>query len=258
MIEGRPSGIVMKRRMTSPCWKVSRICAGVEPAGSRNSPALIGSPLPRIRAHSRNASAELISPSCSSCSATEVTVAPEGTMKVVSSLTREAPHHPHVEAATSRASTATSAPATAQPLRFTARASGDLLHHEAGVGAAEAEAVVEHRANLPLLGGERHEVDALAAVRRVLEVERRRDDLVAQREDAEDRFDRAGAAEQVTDRRLGRTHRDVAYRVAEQAADRAELELVAERSRSAVGVDVVDVGRRQAGLAQCHLHRTVG
>ena len=97
--------------------------------------------------------------------------------------------------------------------------------------------------HLALLGDVRHQVDAGRALARIVEVERRRHDLVAQREDAEDRLDRAGAAEQMADRRLGRAHRDVADRIAEQAADRAELELVAERRRGAVGVDIVDVGR---------------
>ena len=37
--------------------------------------------------------------------------------------------------------------------------------------------------------------------------------------------------------------------IAEQPLDRAELDLVAERGRGAVGVDVVDVGGRDAARA---------
>ena len=114
------------------------------------------------------------------------------------------------------------------------------------VGAAEAEAVVEHGSDRPLLGLVRHEVDTLAALARIIEVERRRDDLVAHREDAEDTLDRSRAAEQMADRRLGRAHRHVGDGVAEQPPDRAELQLVAERRRGAVRVDVIDVRRLQS------------
>ena len=88
-----------------------------------------------------------------------------------------------------------------------------------------------------------------AAVRRIVEVERRRHHAVADRQDREDRLDRAGRAEQMADRRLGRGHRQLLDRVAEQPLHRAQLDLVAERRRGAVGVDVVDV-RRASGSAR--------
>src|SRR3546814_6078254 len=62
-------------------------------------------------------------------------------------------------------------------------------------------------------------------------VERGRHDLITHREDAEDRFDRACTAEQVPDRRFGRTHRQIPDRIAEQPPHRAKLQLVAERGR---------------------------
>src|SRR3546814_17841730 len=83
-------------------------------------------------------------------------------------------------------------PAT-RPRRFT---SIDLLHHQRGIGSAEAEAVVEHCANLPLSGLVRDQVDALGALVGFVEVERGRGELVAHGEDAEDRFDRARDAQQ--------------------------------------------------------------
>src|SRR5687767_4720023 len=72
----------------------------------------------------------------------------------------------------------------------------DCLHDERGIGSAKAEAVVERRLDLALLGVMRHEIDALGSLVGVVEVERRRDDLVADGEDAEDRLHRSGAAEQ--------------------------------------------------------------
>src|SRR5687768_9671255 len=90
----------------------------------------------------------------------------------------------------------------------------DGPHHQAGIGPAEAEAVVEHGLDLALLGEMGDEINARGAVARIVEVEGRRDDLVADGEDAEDCLDRAGAAEQVPDRRLGRAHRQLAHRIA--------------------------------------------
>ena len=45
--------------------------------------------------------------------------------------------------------------------------------------------------------------------------------------------------------------RDLAGGIADQPLDGAELDLVAERGRGAVGVDVVDVRRRQLGALAC-------
>src|SRR3546814_960707 len=70
----------------------------------------------------------------------------------------------------------------------------DGIHHQAGVGAAKAETVVERRLDRARLCLVRDEVNALGALVGIVEVERRGDDLVADREDAEDRLDRAGAA----------------------------------------------------------------
>src|SRR5687768_2551676 len=86
-----------------------------------------------------------------------------------------------------------------RPPRRSAAGASHGLHDQRCVGAAEAEAVVEHSLDLALLGLVRDEVDAGAAVRRIVEVERRRDDLVAHGEDAEDALDRAGAAKQMAD-----------------------------------------------------------
>ena len=73
----------------------------------------------------------------------------------------------------------------------------DSLEHQAGIGPAKAEAVVEYRLDLALLGDVRDEVDALGVLVGMVEIDRRRDDLVAHRQDAENRLDCAGAAEQM-------------------------------------------------------------
>src|SRR6478736_7162405 len=199
MIEGIPSGTVTRRRIGLPCWMMSRMPARLVPLGRRNSPALIGSELPKILARMRKSAAEPITFSCSSFSATVLRVAPRGTVKSASFSTTPETHQLAMNASASTAS----AMAARRPGRFT---SVDLLEDQAGVGAAEAEAVVEHGLDRPRLGLVRHQVDALATRRGVVEVERRRSHLVAHRQDAEDALDRSRAAEQVPDRRLGAAH----------------------------------------------------
>jgi hypothetical protein len=89
------------------------------------------------------------------------------------------------------------------------------------IGAAKAEAVIEHALrrrrtlrSLALCGTRSTPMQLSLGV---VEVERRRHDLIAHREHAEDRFDRAGGAEQVADGGLGRRHRHGSIRAAEQA-----------------------------------------
>ena len=91
----------------------------------------------------------------------------------------------------------------------------------------------------------------------IVEIERRRHDLVADRQDAEDALDRTGATEQMPDRRFGARHRRTGQIVAEHALGCGELDRVGHR-RGAVGVDVIDVGRLHPGLAQRHAHREFG
>ena len=88
------------------------------------------------------------------------------------------------------------------------------------------------------------------ALRDVVEVELRVGLLVARAwagsavdaaQDRRDRLDRAGGAEQVPDRRLGRGDGDRRGVLAERGLQRGRLGAVVERRRGAVGVDVDDV-----------------
>ena len=96
------------------------------------------------------------------------------------------------------------------------------------------------RLHLALPGLVGNEIE-IAARRGIVEVERRRDHAVIDGEDGEDQLDAAGGAQQVADGRLGRRHREPPGIGAEEALDRAQLDLVAERRRRAVRVDVVDL-----------------
>ncbi len=86
---------------------------------------------------------------------------------------------------------------------------------------------------------------------RVFEVNRRRRDLIADRQHGEDRFDSASGAEQMPGHRLGRTHRKLLRVVAEGTLDRVRLGLVAQWRGGRVGVDVLNLIGVQAAIAQC-------
>ena len=99
-------------------------------------------------------------------------------------------------------------------------------------------------------GDVRGQVEALAGRVGVGQVDRRRDAALADGQDRGDGLDRAGRAEGVPEHRLVGGHRDPPGVVAEDRPDGLQLGLVALRRRGRVGVDVVDVGRRQAGLLE--------
>jgi hypothetical protein len=141
MIDGMPSGTV-----TSRCTGFAvlqqvedRRMAGIP--GISNSPAWIGSPPPNSRAWKRNARAEAIAPAFSSCAA----------LWRGSSLPRRRPCAapacgpgavPALDEPETDGERGRGEQAEREQLRMR---SSDGLHHQAGVGAAEAEAVVEHR-----------------------------------------------------------------------------------------------------------------
>ena len=101
-----------------------------------------------------------------------------------------------------------------------------------------------------------HEIDG-GFVFRVVQVDRRRRDLVADGQDAEHRLDGAGGAQKVPGHRLGRGHGHVFRMIADQPLDRAQLDPVGH-GRGAVGVDVVDVLDRDPGPFHRRLHGAIG
>ena len=98
-----------------------------------------------------------------------------------------------------------------------------------------------------------NEVNAFRAFIGVIEVERRRYDLIAHRQYAENCLNCACTPKQVADCRFGGAHRHGADSIAEQALDRAELDGVGHR-RCPVCVDIIDVGGLHASALQRHFH----
>jgi hypothetical protein len=120
------------------------------------------------------------------------------------------------------------------------------LEHHRGVRAAKAEGVGQHRVHLFLHRLMRGQIDRRLN-RRIVQVERWRANAVAHGQNGEDRLNRAGSAQQGGRWRiLVELITDIARGIAEQALHRAQFDLVALGRRGAVGVDIVDVGRRQA------------
>ena len=90
------------------------------------------------------------------------------------------------------------------------------------------------------------------------EIDGRRHDPVAHRQDAEDRLHGAGRPQQVADRGFGRRHRDAPGRIADEAVHGTKLDLVAKRRRCAVRVDVVELGGADLGALERGLHAAIG
>ena len=90
-----------------------------------------------------------------------------------------------------------------------------------------------------------------------LVVDRRRQHVVADRQQADDQLGGAGRGDQMPHHALGARDRDLVGLVAEDALDRQRLDLVVDFGARAVGVDVVDVVevqlRRRPGAIRRHL-----
>src|SRR5215471_205899 len=133
--------------------------------------------------------------------------------------------------------------------------SGRARKDQRGIGTAKAEGIRERIGHFALLGVFWHQID-VAGGRRVVEVERRRNDLIADRKDREDRLDATGRAEQMPNRGFRRRHRQFIRMSAKKPLHRTELDLVAERGGGTVGVNVVDLLRSDTGPPQRIAHRS--
>ena len=91
----------------------------------------------------------------------------------------------------------------------------------------------------------------------MFQVHRRRHDLIAQREHRDAGFQSAGAAQQMPGHRLGRADQHLVGVIAEGTLDGRGFEFIAQRRRCAVSIDVADLLRRDAGIAQRIAHHAV-
>src|SRR3990167_1173894 len=114
------------------------------------------------------------------------------------------------------------------------------LEHQGGVGATEAEAVAHHGVELGVLNGA--ELDRQVGDFRVdfVDVDRAGDEIAFHHQHAVDRFLYAGGAQGVTGQALGGA--DGRRLGTEHFAYCAAFRNVADRSRGAVGVQVIDWG----------------
>src|SRR3990167_2685551 len=131
---------------------------------------------------------------------------------------------------------------------------GPALEYQGGVGAAEAETVAHHGVDLGILDGAA--LDRQIGDFRVdfVDVDRAGNEVAFHHQHAIDRFLHAGGAQGVAGQALGRA--DGRRLGAEHFAHRAAFRDIADRSRGAVGVEVVD-RRVDGGQGLLHAaHRT--
>ena len=119
----------------------------------------------------------------------------------------------------------------------------DLPHDQAGIGAAKPEGVRLHHIDLALLRRIGTEVDRRFS-RRVVEVDRRRRDLIAHREDRENRLDRTRRTQKMPGHRLGRGHHQIGRMIAHQPFDGAQFDRIGH-GRGAVSIHVIHRRRLQ-------------
>src|SRR5262249_35668294 len=111
---------------------------------------------------------------------------------------------------------------------------------QTGIGAAKAEGIRQHELDRELAGLMRHEVN-VGVDRQMVEVERRRNDLISDRQYGKNRFDCARSAEEMPDRRFCRGHREGSTLFADNFLNRPYLNFVAKRRRGAMRIDVIDI-----------------
>src|SRR5262249_29169341 len=129
----------------------------------------------------------------------------------------------------------------------------ETAKYQRRIGSAEAERIGEYYVDISLPRVMGHEINRCLH-RRIVEIDGRRSYTVAHGENREDGLDRAGGAQKMTDRGFGRGHADTGSGIADQAMHRAKLDLVAQRCRGAVGIDVVDLDRWDAGTLDRRIH----
>src|SRR5579862_5470348 len=132
---------------------------------------------------------------------------------------------------------------------FTLRTSLAALEYQRRVGAAETEGVRKHAFEGGFAGLVRYVVEIARRVGELV-VNGRRQDLIAQCEHADTRFEAAGAAEQVAGHGFCGTDRQAVRVVAEDALDGNGFDGVAQGRGRAVCVDVSDLFGSHARVAQ--------
>src|SRR5215471_91428 len=258
--EVSPSAIVMRCCTTLRSTSASITLAMLTPAGKLYSPAFSAVVLPRRVTPMRKSNGERTilaaarsdaiarAPSPGLMTTTVSTVVGPGERKLRSSHNTTPPKT--IAAKTSKAST------TRMWVTGLATASINRGQHKRRVGSAESERIRQCRGNRTLSCLMRDKVN-FGSYGWVVEVQGGRSNSVANRKHREDRFNGARSTQKMADRRLRRRHRELTCGIAEEPFDGSQLDLIAQRSRGSVGVDVVDVGRRELRALQRHLHRAI-
>src|SRR3984957_16087633 len=130
---------------------------------------------------------------------------------------------------------------------------GHALQDHGRVGAPETERIRERDIDLAFARRLRHEINR-RFYRRVVKIDGWRRDIIANRKDTEDRLERSGGTQKMPGRRFGRGHRDLGSGGPAQPFPRPDVYFVTDLRRGAMRIDVVDVGRTDAGALHGSAH----
>src|SRR5437879_8638002 len=133
----------------------------------------------------------------------------------------------------------------------------NAFENQGSVGPSEPERVRQGGAQRHAPGRVGHIIEIASRVL-VEQVRGRGCDLIANRQDRENRLHSSGRTEQVPGHGFRRADRELLRMIAEAALNRYGFGEVAQRRRGSVSVDVVDVLAIETGVAQRVFHATGG
>ena len=122
---------------------------------------------------------------------------------------------------------------------------------------AETEGIGQGRLHIGLTGDIGDIVQIAFRVRSIV-INGGRNNAILNCQDANRGFNCAGGADHVPGHRLGGTDRYLVGIFAESALDGFGFGLIVKLGGSAVGIDIINIGRGDACFAQCHFHRPDG
>ena len=107
---------------------------------------------------------------------------------------------------------------------------GHTPNDHGGIGTSETKRIRQRNIDLTLACRLRHQVDR-GFHRRIFQIDRWRNDVIANRKDTKDRLDRTSGTQQVAGRRFGRRDGELIRELGEDLEDRLQFGEVAEWRR---------------------------
>ncbi len=131
---------------------------------------------------------------------------------------------------------------------------GEFAENQRGVVAPEGKGVGEHDVDVRRAGALRNEIEVALGIR-CLVVNRRRNEVLMDRQHRHHPFDGAGGPQGMADHGLGRTDRYLVSPPPKNGLDSFGFRQIIGRCARAVGIDVIHRLRRNTGIFQGAPHR---